>query len=162
MNSSRLDLVVLHDHVRAMRVLVTALILLIGPGVSAQTPSGLRKMSHGEIVELVEDSTVLFADKGEVVHEYHGTFKDGVAKTAYRDWNKVVREGRLILSDQEPGLVCYNYTNDYDNCAFYIHDESNDRIYVEFVDTVAQQTVQVLEGDRLNLQRRIQVRYRGR
>lgn len=144
-----------------MRSAFAFLLLLALPVVvSAQSPSGLRRLTHGEVIDLVSDTTVLFATNGEVVHEYHGAFVDGVARTAYRDWDQRVVEGRLVLDGQREGLVCYRYQGDYNNCAYFIADEISGRTYLEFVSTVQQQTVEVIPGDRLNLLDRIQIPYR--
>ena len=140
--------------------LKVTLTLLFAGVAWAQSPSGLRRLSHEEVVALVSDATVLFASNGEVVHEYHGVFADGVAMTAYRDWDQRVVEGRLTLSTARAGLVCYAYVGDYDNCAYFILDETNGRTYLEFVDTVQQQTVEIIPGDKLNLRERIQIPFR--
>lgn len=140
---------------------------LIGPAVAhaqtldAENTTGLRRLSHSEVVDLVADATVLFASNGEVVYEYHGPFNQGMARTAYRDWNQKVIEGRLELREETPGLVCYHYTGSYDNCAYFIFDATNGRTYLEFITTVQQQTVQTLQGDRLSLLERVQIPYQG-
>ena len=144
---------------RLALVFVSVLVFVAFGFAQAQSPSGLRRLSHAEIQDLVSDTTVLFATNGEVVHEYHGEFIDGVAATAYRDWDQRVVEGRLELMVDQPGLVCYRYTGDYDNCAFFIFDETNGRTYIEFVSTVQQQTIEVISGDRLSLMDRIQIPY---
>lgn len=142
-----------------MRLTFVLFFLLFGAFASAQSPTGLRRLSHEEIRDLLSESTVLFAANEEVVHEYHGAFEDGFASTAYRDWDQRVVEGRLELRAEQPGLVCYHYSGDYENCAYFIFDETNGRTYVEFVSTVQQQTIQVIPGDPLNLQERVQIRY---
>ena len=145
--------------------LTLALVLSLLPlsaKIAMGQDTGLRRLSHGEIVELVEGQTVLFAAKGEFVHEYHGIFTDTLAPTAFRDWDKRIVEGRIELMTGTPGLVCYHYRGNYDNCGFYISDSLNGRIYLDYIDTVEQQTVQTLEGDQLNLLSRVQIRYRDR
>ena len=137
------------------------MLALLFASASAQD-TGLRRLSHEQIVELVEGATVLFSSKGEFVHEFHGTFVDGQAPTAFRDWDKRIVEGRIELKTETPGLICYHYTNNYDNCGYFIEDGLNGRIYLDFFDTVEQQTVQTLPGDQLNLLSRIQIRYRPR
>ena len=142
-----------------MRFPLCLLLLVFGALASAQSPTGLRRLSHEEVQALLSQSTVLFAANEEVVHEYHGDFENGIAPTAYRNWNQRVVEGRLELRTSQPGLVCYHYSDDYENCAHFVLDQTNGRIYIEFVNTVQQQTVQVIPGDPLNLQERVQIRY---
>ncbi len=142
-----------------MRLLWLFLFPLFGAFASAQSLTGLRRLSHEEVRDLVSETTVLFAANEEVVHEYHGAFDNGTAPTAYRDWDQRVIEGRIELRADQPGLVCYHYTGDYENCVYFIFDETNGRTYVEYVSTVQQQTVQVIPGDPLNLQERVQIRY---
>ena len=93
------------------------------------------------------------------VSEYHGTFVDGVVATAYRNWEGQVVEGRLFLMDETPGMVCYRYTDSQSNCAYFVEDSKAERIYLDFIDIVQQQTVEVIPGDNLDLQRRIQIPY---
>ena len=140
-----------------MRFFVTFFLLTLGMAQAQDT--GLRRLTHGEIRDLVEGSTVVFAAKGEFVHEYHDTFTDGWAATAFRDWDKRILEGRIELRADQPGLVCYHYTGAYDNCGFYVEDQLSGRIYLDYIDTVEQQTIQTLDGDPLNLLSRIQIRY---
>ncbi len=143
-----------------MRHLWFSLVLLLSGFAAAQGSTGLRRLSHEEIADLVSDSTLFFSTKGDTVPEYHGVFVDGVAATAYRNWEGQVVEGRLVLMPDRPGLVCYRYTDNQSNCAYFIEDTLTERLYLDFVDTVQQQTIQVSAGDSLDLQRRVQVPYR--
>ena len=143
---------------RTLCALVFSL-LVSSLAVQGQNPLGLRRLSHAEVVDLVSDATVVFAANGALVHEYHGPFVDGLSQTAYRDWDQRIVEGRLRLQDDQPGMVCYAYADNQDNCAYFTIDEISGRIYLDFVTTVQPQTVKVLGGDRMNLVSRIEVPY---
>ena len=62
----------------------------------------------------------------------------------------------------QPGLVCYHYTNNYDNCGYFIEDQLNGRVYIDYVNLVEPQTLQTLDGDQLDLVSRIQIDYKER